>query len=87
MNLLDLAPHVGITCLVINSALAIVYFLKWRSQRKRANAYATRTDALLADNAGLRAQNVRLTQTVAKLRGEIRTACQMITEFDLKREV
>jgi len=87
MTLSDLAPLVGIICLILQSFIAVLYFLKWRTQRQRANAYAARTDALLADNAGLRAQNVRLIQTVAKLRGEIRTAGQMITEFDLKKEV
>jgi hypothetical protein len=86
MNLLHLAPHVGITCLIINSAIAVTYFFKWRSQRKRANAYRTRVDVLLVDNAGLRAQNARLIQTVAKLRGSMRTLGVMCENFDIRKE-
>jgi hypothetical protein len=87
MNLLDFTPHIGIVCLVINSAIAVAYFFKHRSQRQRANAYRVRVDALLLDNAGLRAQNARLIQTVAKLRGSMRTLGVMCENFDIRKEV
>lgn len=86
MTLHDLAPSVGITCLVINSLIAIVLFFKHRRQRRRANALRARLDAVSVDNTGLRAQNARLIQTVARLRGEMRTAEEMMQNFNPEKE-
>lgn len=86
MNLLDLAPHVGITCLIIQTSIAVVLFFKHRRQHIRANSLQRRLDALSVDNTGLRAQNVRLIQTVAKLRGGIREAGKMCENFKPEEE-
>lgn len=86
MNLHDLAPHVGIVCLVIQTILALVFFFKHRTQRKRADEYRRRLDAFSVDNTGLRAQNARLIQTVAKLRGTIRAAEHMVENFKPEEE-
>lgn len=87
MTLSDIAPHVGIAALVINTTFAIVYFLKHRRRGKKIESLRSRNDALVADNAGLRAQNVRLIQTVASLRGEIREVERLMQNFDPKKEV
>lgn len=87
MNLLSYAADLGLWCLVINSTIAVIYFFKHRTQLRRANAYRVRVDALTVDNAGLRVQNARLMQTVAKLKGGIQRAGEMCENFDLKKEV
>lgn len=86
MNLLDLAPNIGITCLVLQTIIAVVYFFKHRRERRRANQYRARFDAVSVDNVGLRAQNARLIQTVAKLKGGIQRAGEMCQQFDLEKK-
>lgn len=86
MTLHTLAPSVGITCLVLQTLIAIVLFFKHRKQRIRANSLQRRLDATTVDNTGLRAQNARLIQTVARLRGGIREAEKMCENFDPTKE-
>lgn len=90
MTLHDLAPadafHVGITCLVLQTIIAVVLFFKHRRQRIRANALRARLDAVSVDNTGLRAQNARLIQTVATLRGDIQLAANMCEKFKPEEE-
>jgi len=86
MNLSDLAPHLGIGALVIQTIIAIVYVLKYRKQRKRANSLCRRLDALSVDNTGLRAQNARLIQTVAKLRRGLESFGARLEKFNPEEE-
>lgn len=86
MNFLSYAADLGLWCLVINSTIAVIYFFKHRTQLRRANAYRVRVDALSVDNTGLRAQNARLIQTVAKLRGSMRTLGTICENFDITKQ-
>lgn len=86
MNFLSYAADLGLWCLVINSTIAVIYFFKHRTQLRRVNAYRARVDTLTVDNAGLRVQNARLMQTVAKLRGSMRTMGTMCENFDITKQ-
>lgn len=86
MTLHDLAPSVGIACLVLQTIFALVYFFKHRRVRRQLRNVERTNAAVLVDNTGLRAQNARLIQTVAKLRGEMRTAEEMCKNFNPEKE-
>lgn len=83
---LDYAPSVGMACLLINSAIAVIYFFKHRRQRQRALRAEARNAALSVDNLGLRAQNARLVQRLARLLTGVGNAARTIEDFNPTKE-
>lgn len=82
MTFLHHAPEVLLACLLIQTALAVTFFFQQRRQRQRANRAQRLCDALTVDNAGLRAQNARLIQSLARVRGVSR----LIENFNPEKE-
>ena len=83
---LDYAPHLGVAALVFNSAVAIFYFLWSRRQGKELHSLRSKNDALAVDNVGLRAQNARLVQRLARLLTGVGSVTKAIQKFDPTKE-
>lgn len=82
MTFLHHAPEVLLSCLIVQTALAVTFFFQQRRHRQRCRKLSLRVDVLTVDNAGLRAQNARLIQSLARVRGVSR----LIENFNPEKE-